>query len=90
MITVPLSIDDIQLAYDAVDNTPELELTKHTILTKLDVETFQDIYDIEFNNAEFEQTRIAIRERITSELKIDTKLELEVLHSKFLEIRGTL
>jgi len=85
-----LSIDDIQLAYTAVDNQPHLELTKHTILQKLDVETFQETYELEFTNAEFEQTRIAVGRAMSIELNIDDKQTMTTLYDRLMEVRSTL
>lgn len=85
-----LTIEEIQIAYDAIDATPQLELTKHPLLDKLDVESLQESYMIEFDNAEFEHMRIAIGNSMTSELNIDLKNEMIHLYNKLMDHRQTL
>lgn len=85
-----LTIHEITLAYDAVDNTPELQLIAQPILEILDVEEYKDGYELEFENAEFENIRIAVNQYSNIALNHEVKSDLKVLAAKLNIIRQTL
>lgn len=90
MTKLTLTIEEIQIAYDAIDNTPQFELTKSPILAKLDVESLQETYDIDFENAEFEHMRIAVGREMLSEGNDDIVFDMINLYNKLMAHRQTL
>jgi len=85
-----LNINEIDIAYRAVQNAPHTATIAPDILTVLDVEEYKPSYDLEFENAEFENIRLAVSHFEKTQLDINIKKQAQLLLDKLNEIRTTL
>jgi hypothetical protein len=63
-ITLSLTLEQVQVAYEAINRCEEMTLIATPILQLLDVEEFKESYDITFLATEFENLRIAVNQMV--------------------------
>jgi hypothetical protein len=63
-ITLSLTLEQVQVAYEAISRCEEMTLIATPILQLLDVEEFKESYDITFLATEFENLRIAVNQMV--------------------------
>jgi len=85
-----LNLDDIDIAYQAVQAAPHLATIAPPILDILDVVEHKLSYDLEFENAEFENIRLAVSQFEKNQIDLVVKAQAQLLVEKLNEIRKTL